>query len=757
VTKHKSLHKAAVLALLSLLIAVLILSAGFIALWNGEKLDTAALSNLSNPLVILDTNGDEIDGGKTVKYCKIGDISQHALNAFVAVEDKDFYKHKGLSYKRIASAVINNVRAGYSKEGASTISQQLIKNTHLTHEKTMRRKIREAVLTKKLESNYKKDEILEMYLNAIYFGNNIYGIANAGEFYFGKKPAEFSALEGAGLAGLIQNPKRFDPVANYGKFIARAKLVLRLMRAQGYLTEDEYNNAKNEQAEIVSNKKANIGSPYETAVIAEAAKLLDVGEADIVNCGCRIETYFDPSMQNLIYKYMNEPEYEIRSADGGAADKFAVLTDTNGTVTALWASTPTVLTARRNFGSVIKPLLVYAPALELGAVHAESTVDDSPLIGGDFNPQNVDGKYHGRVSVRESVEQSYNIPAVKILDAVGVGNAGKIARRLGLNIEEENLSAALGNTKNGVSFTELLSGYQTIANSGKNTVPKFIKSVRDRSGKIIYRDTQNRYTYKAQSVGEDTAYLITDILCGVSKRGTGRKLKKLPFQIASKTGTAERENAKTNTDAAFVAYTAENVLLLWAGNAGMKPQQDLPKGTVGGGMLGFIARDIFTELTAGGNALPNFVRPNSVLELKIDTDDQKNGDIRLANPSTRADRTKTALFLARFAPSKVSANNLTAIAPIVDGQIANSAAELWFNVLPHQIYEIYKDGVLQEVIGGRNGEYRYTDKYAGGTSRYFVTAKINGASAKSNEIKLYAPAEKQPHSTVKNGAGAWYF
>ena len=754
-TKHKSLHKAALWALLLCLAAVLIVSVGFIALWNGEKLNTTALSNLSNPLVILDTNGNAIDGGKTAKYCAINDIPQDALDAFIAVEDKDFYRHKGLSYKRIAKAVLNNVRAGYSKEGASTISQQLIKNTHLTHEKTMQRKIREAVLTKKLESKYKKDKILEMYLNAIYFGNNIYGIANASEFYLGKKPAELSTLESAGLAGLIQNPKRFDPIANYDRFLGRAKLVLHLMRVQGYLSEDEYNNAKSESVEIISNRKANTGSSYESAAITETARLLNISEADVINYGYQIETYFDPDMQNLVYKYMNEPEYEILNANGAAADKFAVLTNTNGIVTALWASTPTVSAARRNFGSVIKPLLVYTPALELGAVHAESTVEDSPLIGGDFNPQNVDGKYHGRVSVRESVEQSYNIPAVKILDAVGVESAGKIARRLGLDAENENLSAALGNTRNGVSFTELLSGYQTLANSGKTTVPKFVKSVRDRNGRIIYRDTTNRYTYKAQAVGEDTAYLMTDILRGVSKKGTGRKLKNLPFQIASKTGTAERENTKTNTDAAFIAYTAENVLLLWAGNADMKPQNDLPKGTVGGGVLGFIARDIFTELTAGGNTPPDFVRPNSVTELKIDTADQKNGDIKLANPNTRG--TKTALFLARFAPTEVSTNNLTAAAPIIDGQITNSAAEVWFNAAPHQTYEIYKDNVLQEVIGNKNGEYRYTDKYPDGANSYSVTAKIDGNTAESNEIKLYIPAKKQVHITVRKGGNAWYF
>ncbi|MDR1917928.1 MAG: transglycosylase domain-containing protein, partial [Christensenellaceae bacterium] len=311
-------------------------------MWNSEKVNATVLSNLSNPLTILDTNGVAIDGNKTHKYYTLGNISQDCIDAFISVEDKNFYNHKGLSYPRIAKALLNNLRAGYSKEGASTISQQLIKNTHLTREKTLKRKLREAVLTKKLENEYSKDQILEMYLNAIYFGNNIYGLADASEFYYNKSPNELTPIESAGLAGLIQNPKKYDPITNYRRFAARAKLVLKLMHEENYLTDKEYQTAIATEPKIVQNKASNIGSPYQFAVIGETAKILNISESDVINYGYQIETYYDPKMQNLVYKYMNEPEYEIK------ADKFICMTNPNGTVTALWTSTPTLLNARRN-------------------------------------------------------------------------------------------------------------------------------------------------------------------------------------------------------------------------------------------------------------------------------------------------------------------------------------------------------------------------------------------------------------------------
>jgi membrane peptidoglycan carboxypeptidase len=732
VAKRKSFWKKFfTITLICGLSLLLILFVGFVCLWNSENLDTDILISIARPMSITAENGEDIDGSKTQKYCKLEDISQDCQDAFIAVEDKNFYNHNGLSYPRIVKAAFNNLRAGYSKEGASTITQQLIKNTHLTHEKTVQRKLREAILSVKLEQKYSKDEILEMYLNAIYFGNNIYGIANASEYYFNKPPIELTAGESAGLASIIQSPVYYDPIINYDNFERRTKLILSLMREQGYLTEEEYQAAVKDKITVTHNDALNIGSAYQTAVLDEAKQILNLSDADIASYGFKIETYYDKNTQLILYKNMCEPEYAIKNTRGTDADKFIIYGKVTGEITALWASLPTLVTARRNFGSALKPLLVYAPAVELGTVSAASKIDDSPLIDSEFNPKNVDGKYHGEVTVRESLVESYNIPAVKIIDAAGIDRCCEIGTKLGLTLKNENLSAALGNTTNGISFGELMGGYQTLANHGRSTKPRLIKTIKDKNGKIIYKDPS--YNYSPQVINEDTAYIITDMLCDVSRKGTGKKLSSLKMQIASKTGTAQRTEANTNTDAAFVSYTPENVMIAWAGNADMKPENDLPKGTVGGGRLGFIVRDIYKQMLRGEQK--KFDMPRSVVE--------NNGEY----------------YCARYANRQIAENTPTIIVPIIDGQINGyGKGEIWFDTFPTQIYEIYKNDVLQEVVKSHDSKYLFEDKFLTNENVYKVNTKLNQEESISNEIKLYIPKkETATVNRVKSKKPAWYF
>jgi membrane peptidoglycan carboxypeptidase len=728
---------------LFILISVILCTVGFICLWNSETVNEERLSGIVHPVTFYADDGTVIDSVKTRKYCKLEDINRHCINGFIALEDKDFYSHNGLYLPRIVKAAFNNMRAGYSKEGASTITQQLIKNTHLTHEKTIRRKLREAVLAMKLEQQYTKDEILEMYLNTIYFGNNIYGIENAGEFYFGKSPAQLSAAESAALAGMVQSPKKFDPITNHKTFIQKARLVLSLMHEQGYLTDDEYRTAMKDKIAIADSGGKGRGGIYQSAALTEASRLLNLSEADIANYGYQIETYYDKTKQELIYQYTRDIK----------TDKFIMLSQPSGQVSALWTSAPTLLTARRNFGSAIKPLLVYAPALELGVVSPESKVDDSPLIDTDFRPQNMDRQYHGWVSVRDAVTSSMNIPAVKIMNTTTVEKSCEIANLLGLSLENENLSAALGNTSKGVSFAELAAGYQTIANGGKTSAPKFIKSIRDRNGKTIYFDTISKYNYTPQVIGEDTAYILTDMLLDVTRHGTGRKLSYLGIDIASKTGTTQRENADTNTDATFISYTPENVLVVWTGNVDMRPENDLPKGTVGGS-LGFAVREIHRNISK-----PNvhFKKPNSVTEVKLDNIDYKNGDIKIANEKTPDSETHPALFSARYVPIDISTNYLAAVCPTVDGKIGdNNTPQIWFDALPHQTYEIYKNGTLQEVITHKSGRHLFTDKNPAQSNIYCVRACVGEFTADSSKITLRLP-DKNTEQRIEKRTVPWYF
>ena len=726
----------------------------FALIWHSETLDTERLTTMPQMAAFYDSNQDMIDAQNNKQYCHIDQISPVCLNAFIAVEDKNFYKHHGLSWPRIAKAFLNNIMAGYSKEGASTITQQLVKNTYLTNEKTLQRKIREAILALKVEQNFSKDEIIELYLNAIYFGNNIYGIASATEFYFNKTPAELSPAESAGLAGIIKSPNKYDPILKHENFVQRAHLILKLMHEQNLLTDEEYEAALNEPLTIKTPSKLWLGTNYQTMALKEASQILNLSESDIINYGYQIETYYDPTKQVLLYNAMNNPEYNL------AGEKFAMLSNPSGQVQALWTSTPTLLNARRNFGSAMKPLLVYAPALELGVIQPATVIDDSPLIDSDFNPKNSDGKYHGMVSAREALVRSYNIPAVKILNATTIEKATLIGNKLGLNLKDENLSMALGNTNQGTTFLELANGYQTIANEGKYAPARFIRSIRDRNGQTVYFDLTNKYNYAPQIVAPDTAYLLTDMLSETARKGTARKLNTIRTAIAAKTGTTERADTNTNTDATLVSYTPENVLIVWHGNASMKPENDLPEGATGGGRLANAAREIHETISQEDLV---FKQPNSVKVVSLDKLDYENGILNLASAATPEYETTTELFASRYQPSTVSKNYLITTPTMVDGKITdNKTAQIWFDVLPHQTYEIYKNNILQAVISQKQGTYTFTDKNPQSCNDYHVLTSINGEqSQSSNHVLLCIPKDNTTYissgKAVENKRVPWYF
>ena len=726
----------------------------FALIWHSETLDTERLNSLAQTVTFYDSFQQTIDAQNSKRYCYFDQINPDCINAFIAVEDKNFYHHHGLSLPRIAKAFTNNLVAGYSKEGASTITQQLVKNTYLTNEKTLQRKMREAILALKVEQNFSKNEIMELYLNAIYFGNNIYGIANASEFYFNKTPAELNVAESAGLAGIIKNPSKYDPIVHHDNFTGRAHLILRLMHEQTLITDEVYEKALQEPLSITTPENLWLGTNYQTMALKEASQILNLSESDIINYGYQIDTYYEPDKQQLLYDAMNEPEYNL------AGEKFALLSAPNGQVQALWASTPTLLTARRNFGSAMKPLLVYAPALELGVIQPASLIDDSPLIDTDFNPKNSDGKYHGMVSVRDALVHSYNIPAVKVLNATTIENATTIAKKMGLQLQDENLSMALGNTNSGTTFLELASGYQTIANQGKYAPARFIRSIRDRNGHTVYFDLTNKYNYAPQAIAPDTAYLLTDMLVETARKGTARKLATLNTEIAAKTGTTERENSDTNTDATLVSYTPQNVLIVWHGNATMKPDDDLPHGANGGGRLANASKQIHSVISSPD---VHFTCPTSVKAVRMDALDYKNGTIKLANFATPEYETTTDFFANRYQPTTVSENYLVTTPTAIDGKLTDqNTAQIWFDVLPHQTYEIYKNDVLQAVIRHKTGTYTFTDKNTQSSNTYHVIASLNGEHPQdSNQIVLRLPKNEvvaaKSSKPVEKKRVAWYF
>ena len=426
---------------------------------------------------ILDNNDNvisnaSIDGRKTIS---IDQIPQHTLDAFIAIEDQNFYKHNGINYKRILKSLIVNIKSGYAKEGASTISQQLIKNTHLDNEKTFERKLKEFFLTKKLEKSFTKDEILETYLNVIYFGNSCFGIENASNFYFDKSTSDLDIAESAMLAGIIKSPKLYSPILNPQNCIKRRNLVLNQMQKCNFITKEQEENEVEKEI-LLSNNTLN--NSIERTTLSYSAQKLNLDEKELINSNLKIKTYINKQIQSFIdninldiFRYDdNMPEYAI-----------IVENNTNGGIEAIRTSpSVNIEDMHREPASCLKPFLVYAPNFEDGKINLLTKIDDSPIDINGFKPKNAGNKYKGKISIKEAISNSSNVCATKLLSYYGINKAKKFAEKFGFEFskQDNHLALALGSLYNGCNLLTLTNAYATIANAGAIPNVSFIDSIK---------------------------------------------------------------------------------------------------------------------------------------------------------------------------------------------------------------------------------------------------------------------------------------
>ena len=527
------------------------------------------------------------------------EIPWHTKQAFIDVEDRRFYKHGGFDVKGIARAMLHNLKSHSLKEGASTISQQLIKNSHLTQEKTFTRKLREWKLTRQLEKMYSKDEILTMYLNTIYFGHNCFGIASASEFYFNKKPAELTIAESAMLAGIIKSPNNYSPFRKSESCLKRRACVLGIMEQNGSISHKQKLTALNE-ALPTPHKQENKSKKYAYFTLDELASLAD-------ECGfhiggkIEIQTFMDKNLQ----AYMEE--LSTLESDYGKA--FLALDVKTGGFKACISDIGNVC---RLPGSILKPLLVYAPALQEDYLSPATPILDEAIDYNGYSPQNYDGKYHGYVSARECVEQSLNIPAVKILSSLGVSKGVKYLEKMGVPVqkEDESLALALGGMKHGYKLTQLLAAYSVFPNGGLMQSSGFIKEIKI-NGATVYKKTN----VAKRVFSDETAYLMTDMLKSTVSRGTAKKLRDLPIDIAAKTGTVGTKNG--NTDAYALSYTTKDCLAVWCGNAD-NTKIDCTGGGAPCNYLKKLNEYLSTEYENNGEQLSPFVQPKGIVKIELD-------------------------------------------------------------------------------------------------------------------------------------------
>ena len=399
-----------------ILICFLILSAAlfvsYAVITKDAVLDSSKLVGAGQNVTIYDDEGNELTNASLEiqkKSVSLDKLQPHTVNAFIASEDRNFYNHNGLNYKRMVKALFKNISSRSFKEGASTISQQLIKNTHLSSDKTIRRKLNEIKLTKKLEKKYSKNEILEMYLNTIYFGHSCYGLQNAAEFYFNKKAENLDLPESATIVGLLASPNNYSPFKNPEKSLSRRNLVLKSMHECGYIDGNEYEKAVNTPLNSERRNPNDRYSDYISAVFDEIEEI-DFDHY-LLTDGCIIKTYLNADAQNFIERLDYPCDNAVIITDNLSGGVKAYKTTING--------------AKRQPGSTAKPIFVYAPAIEEKYLSPFTRILDEKLNFNGYSPENYDKKYHGYVTVTDSIKNSYNVPAVKTLNALTVNACEK--------------------------------------------------------------------------------------------------------------------------------------------------------------------------------------------------------------------------------------------------------------------------------------------------------------------------------------------
>ncbi|WP_295163616.1 transglycosylase domain-containing protein [Selenomonas sp. F0473] len=533
---------------------------------------------------IYDINGNEIANIHATENrmpVSINDIPKNLQNAFVAVEDNRFYDHAGIDPRGILRAIWANIRGRTVTEGGSTITQQLAKNAYLTQDRTLKRKIQEVFLALQLERQYTKQEILELYLNQIYFGQGAYGVQAAARTYFGKDVKDLTLNECAMLAGIPKSPNYYSPSNNLDAAMQRKAVVLDQMAKYGYISDSEANTAKKEELAIV--KTSNDGVKVASYFVDYVLQILveKYGDDAIYKDGLKIYTTIDMDMQAAAEAAMqNLPNY-YTDANGILQPQGALVAidPHNGYIKAMVGGRGTdqfnrATQAVRQPGSAFKPF-VFAAALENNYT-PDSVIEDKPLKVGGWEPQNYSRKFSGKVHLRDVVRWSLNVPTVRIAQDIGIDKAIFYAQEMGISTfvldgatNDRNLATALGGMTRGVTPLELTSAFGTFANRGIHVEPVAIVRVVSRTGKVL--EEADRREKSVMSAAN--AATMTNMLSDVIRSGTGTGAN-IGRPAAGKTGTTSDYH-----DAWFVGYTPDLVAGVWIGNDSVSDLHGMSGGT----------------------------------------------------------------------------------------------------------------------------------------------------------------------------------
>ena len=526
----------------------------------------------TNQYYIYDNNKELVyEGSKTSEWVSLNNISEYSKDAVISIEDKNFYKHKGFDYLRIVKALISNLKNKNIVQGASTISQQYIKNMYLSFDKTWKRKIEEAFLTLELEMHYDKDEILEGYVNTINYGQGNFGIENASQYYFNKKAKDLSLEEAIMLAGIPKNPNNYNPVSNIDKCIKRANVVAKTMLDNNYITEKQYKDLNFNNVNIVGKKSNNnlqMLMYYQDAVIDELKTLKNIPSSLIESGGLKIYTTLNLEAQ----KSLEESILNNMSDSSNLQVASIVINPNNGGVEALTGGLDysksqfnRAISSKRQVGSTMKPILYYS-ALENNFTSATTFLSAPTTFNlannQSYAPSNFNDKYANKdITMAAAISYSDNIYAVKTHLFLGEDNLVKTAKKMGITTKlTANASLPLGTSE--ISMYDFANAYTTLASGGYKRKLHFIKKVEDLDGNTLYEFKDK----KDLVLNENYVFILNELLTSTYNSAfidynnpTVMSLSsKLNQKYAIKTGS-------TGTDCWIVGYNKKNLMLVWNG------------------------------------------------------------------------------------------------------------------------------------------------------------------------------------------------
>lgn len=594
---------------------------GYGAIWVGGSLvvDKEKLS-LDGTTTIETTNGEII--GKLYNenriYISIDEIPEHVKDAFVSIEDRRFYDHFGVDLKSVIRAVYKDILAMGKVEGASTLTQQLAKNLFLYNDKTWSRKAKEVMAAIYLEQQFTKDELLELYLNQLYFGKGVYGLETASHFFFSKSVSDLTIAEGAMLAGLAKAPNGYSPIDYPDKALKRRNIVLQSMEDAGKISHEV--RLKEQSTALDLNLQKEKEEPwndsYMDLVVKEAEEKYKLSLDDLERGGYRIVVNLDNNIQKVAYKKFQDSDYFPGNNDE-VEGTFVMMEAKSGKIVATlggrnyqFGNLDRVL-VKRQPGSTFKPLAVYGPAMmKEDAYSAFTLIPDQQMDIHDYEVSNADDTYANITTVYDAIVQSKNTSAVWLLNEIGVDYSKTYLEKMGIQLDNDDkgLAIALGGLTRGVTPIQLMEGYSAFANEGKMVKSYTIDRIYDRYDKVVYEEESR----KTKVFSPQVAWDMTKILSTTVKKGTGSagEYKKA---LAGKTGTTEHPHVEGQTkDAWFVGYTPEYVSVLWMGY----DQSDENHYLTGGSTYPTaLTKSILTEMDKEHSLSKDFIKPSNVKDL----------------------------------------------------------------------------------------------------------------------------------------------